>query len=199
MRASIRPSRLTQAGQISMSQITARRFTTLRTFYSFRLSSPTSAPPPRRLSRQGLSHSATFARYNTTLTAPSSSPSSPQTPASSSPTATQPAYEIYFTCKPCSQRSGPHRVTKQGFHKGTTLITCPSCKNRHVVSDHLRIFTDQGGDLVDIMQRHGEKLKKGRLGIRDGQLVGNEGEEEIEFWEDGTETLHLSQEPKSPK
>jgi hypothetical protein len=65
------------------------------------------------------------------------------------------------------------------------------------VSDHLRIFTDEGGDLVDIMKRHGEKLKKGKLGIRDGQLTGNEGEEEIEFWEDGTETSHVSQEPKS--
>jgi mitochondrial protein import protein ZIM17 len=198
MRASIRPLRLTNAGQISTCQITTPRFMKLRTFYSSRLSSPTLVPPPR-LSRQGPWHSAIFARYNTTLTAPSSFSSSPQTSASSSPTATQPAYEIYFTCKPCSQRSGPHRVTKQGFHKGTTLITCPSCKNRHVVSDHLRIFTDQGGDLVDIMRRHGEKLKKGKLGIRDGQLVGNEGEEEIEFWEDGTETPHLSQEPKSQK
>jgi hypothetical protein len=68
-----------------------------------------------------------------------------------------------------------------------------------VVSDHLKIFTDEGGDLEDIMQRHGEKLKKGKLGMRDGQLVGNEGEEEIEFWEDGTETLHGSQEQKGSK
>jgi len=49
------------------------------------------------------------------------------------------------------------------------------------------------------MQRHGEKLKKGKLGMRDGQLVGNEGEEEIEFWEDGTETLHVSKEQESSK
>ena len=64
-----------------------------------------------------------------------------------------------------------------------------------MVSDHLRIFTDEGGDLVDIMQRHGEKLKKGTLGLkdRDGQLVGNEVDEEIEFWEDGTETPHVTQ------
>jgi hypothetical protein len=50
---------------------------------------------------------------------------------------------------------------------------------------------------VEILRRHGEKLKKGKLGIRNGELVGNEGEEEIEFWEDGTETPHISQEPKS--
>lgn len=65
------------------------------------------------------------------------------------------------------------------------------------MSDHLKIFTDEGGDLADIMKRHGGKLKKGKLGIRQGQLVGNEGEEEIEFWEDGTETTHDSWEPQS--
>ena len=42
------------------------------------------------------------------------------------------------------------------------------------------------------MQRHGEKLKIGQLGIRNGELV-NEDEEEIEFWEDGTETPHMDQ------
>ena len=97
---------------------------------------------------------------------------------------------MHFTCKPCSHRSGPHRITKHGYHKGTTLITCPSCRQRHVISDHLRIFTTEGGTLEEIMSRHGEKLKKGRLGIRPGKMVGNEGEEEIEFWDDGTETVH---------
>jgi protein import protein ZIM17 len=50
----------------------------------------------------------------------------------------EPAYEITFTCKPCLTRSR-HRITKQGYHKGTVLITCPHCKNRHVISDHLRV------------------------------------------------------------
>ena len=45
------------------------------------------------------------------------------------------------------------------------------------------------------MRRHGGKLKKGRLGTRNGELVGNEGQE-IEFWEDGTETPRMSQGPK---
>lgn len=56
---------------------------------------------------------------------------------------------------------------------------------------------DREVDLVDILQMHGQKLKKGKLGIRNGQLVGNEGEEEIEFWEDGTETPHIRNEPNS--
>ena len=49
-----------------------------------------------------------------------------------------PAYELTFTCKRCAERS-THRVSKQGFHHGTVLITCPGCKNRHLISDHLKV------------------------------------------------------------
>lgn len=38
--------------------------------------------------------------------------------------------------------------------------------------------------------RQGALVKKGKLGIRQGKVVGNEGEEDIEFWEDGSETRH---------
>ena len=49
-----------------------------------------------------------------------------------------PAYELTFTCKPCKHRS-THTVTKQGYHKGTVLITCPECSNRHLISDNLKV------------------------------------------------------------
>ena len=49
-----------------------------------------------------------------------------------------PAYDLTFTCSPCKKRS-THRVSKQGYHKGTVLITCPECKNRHLISDHLKV------------------------------------------------------------
>lgn len=49
-----------------------------------------------------------------------------------------PAYEMTFTCKVCETRS-THRISKQGYHKGTVLIACPGCKNRHLIADHLKV------------------------------------------------------------
>ncbi|RVX66228.1 hypothetical protein B0A52_10155 [Exophiala mesophila] len=118
----------------------------------------------------------------------------------------EPSYDLTFTCKPCLYRS-THRITKQGYHHGTVLITCPSCSNRHVISDHLRIFLDAQSSLEDILKRklaEGEDLtkllKKGKLGMRQNSMIGNEGEEDIEFWEDGTETYRRTSptDPKSP-
>jgi len=50
----------------------------------------------------------------------------------------EPCYELSFTCKACRHRSA-HTVSKQGYHKGTTLVTCPGCKARHLISDHLHV------------------------------------------------------------
>ncbi|CAI7600816.1 unnamed protein product [Penicillium manginii] len=72
------------------------------------------------------------------------------------------AYRITFTCKPC------------GYHRGTVLIQCPSCQNRHVMSDHLGIFFDKGTTLEDLLSEKGQTLQHGRT---DGNF---------EFWDDGT-------------
>lgn len=50
----------------------------------------------------------------------------------------RPSYQLTFTCKPCGHRSA-HIVTKQAYHFGTTLIRCPGCRDRHVISDHLKV------------------------------------------------------------
>lgn len=114
----------------------------------------------------------------------------------------EPSYQLTFTCKPCQTRSS-HIVTKHGYHKGTVLITCQGCRSRHVISDHLKIFMDDRSTLEDILQRTAgtEKditklLKKGTLGRKTGELVGNEGEADIEFWDDGTQTAHKSEEDR---
>ncbi|KAK5206218.1 hypothetical protein LTR96_009507 [Exophiala xenobiotica] len=140
-------------------------------------------PPSLRLP------SVPFQRYNSSLTVPEGQP---ETPVSDD----VPSYHLSFTCKPCLHRSR-HRITKQGYHYGTVLVTCPSCKARHVIADHLKVFLDQKKTLEDILREKLEEgqdltklLKKGTLGIRPGSLVGNEGEEDLEFWEDGAETKH---------
>ncbi|KLU84340.1 DNL zinc finger domain-containing protein [Magnaporthiopsis poae ATCC 64411] len=86
----------------------------------------------------------------------------------------QPHYQLTFTCVPCGGRS-KHTVSKQGYHHGSVLITCPECRNRHVISDHLGVFGDRKGVTVeDLMRDRGLLVKKGTLG-EDGS---------IEFWED---------------
>jgi protein import protein ZIM17 len=80
-------------------------------------------------------------------------------------------YQLSFTCVPCGHRSH-HNVSKQGYHFGSTLITCPGCRNRHVISDHLNIFGDKKITIEQLMEKKGQLVKRGTLG-EDG---------DIEFW-----------------
>ncbi|OTB06603.1 hypothetical protein M426DRAFT_45517, partial [Hypoxylon sp. CI-4A] len=85
----------------------------------------------------------------------------------------EPHYELTFTCVPCGGRSS-HTISKQGYHKGSVLITCPSCRNRHVISDHLNIFGDRKITVEDLMREKGQLVKRGTLGEAG----------DVEFWED---------------
>lgn len=117
----------------------------------------------------------------------SSTPSNSTNGSSSSPSSTsaptqektrkqlEPHYELTFTCVPCGGRSS-HTVSKQGYHHGSVLITCPSCRNRHIISDHLGIFGDRKITVEDLMRERGRLVKRGTLG-EDG---------DVEFWEDET-------------
>ncbi|KAI0600013.1 DNL zinc finger-domain-containing protein [Biscogniauxia sp. FL1348] len=112
-------------------------------------------------------------------------PKPPSKPSPSASTSTEakprkllePHYELRFTCVPCSRRS-THIVSKQGYHKGSVLITCPECRNRHVISDNLKIFGERKITVEDLMREKGQLVKRGTLG-EDG---------DVEFWEDGTTT-----------
>ncbi|GKT40425.1 uncharacterized protein ColSpa_00606 [Colletotrichum spaethianum] len=79
-----------------------------------------------------------------------------------------PHYQLDFTCVPCDTRSR-HKVSKQGYHHGSVLITCPSCRNRHVISDHLGIFGDRKVTVEDLMREKGRLVKRGTLG-EDGDI-----------------------------
>jgi protein import protein ZIM17 len=54
------------------------------------------------------------------------------------------------------------------------LIRCPSCSNRHIISDHLQIFLDNASTLEDILKQTGRTLTKGYL------------EGDLELWGDDT-------------
>ncbi|KAF1931752.1 DNL zinc finger domain-containing protein [Didymella exigua CBS 183.55] len=88
-----------------------------------------------------------------------------------------PSYELTFTCNVCKTRSS-HRLSKQGYHKGTILISCPDCKNRHLISDHLKIFSDKSITIEDLMKEKGGLVKRGSLSA----------EGDVEFWDDGSST-----------
>ncbi|CZT14483.1 related to mitochondrial import protein Zim17 [Ramularia collo-cygni] len=87
--------------------------------------------------------------------------------------ALSPAYQLWFTCKKCLERSG-HTISKQAYHFGTCVINCPKCKSQHLISDNLKIFSDTNVTMEDIAKEHGQLLRKGRLGV-DG---------DIEFYDD---------------
>ncbi len=133
----------------------------------------------RLSSRRSSSTSNSRKPLTSSPSSPSASPSSSHVPALPQPRTRppQPEYELTFTCKPCSARS-THRISKQGYHHGSVLITCPECRNRHVISDHLNIFGDKHMTIEDLMRERGQLVKKGTLS-EDGDL---------EFWEDGSMT-----------
>ena len=83
----------------------------------------------------------------------------------------EPHYQLWFTCVPCGTRSD-HKVSKQAYHHGSTLISCPECRNRHIISDHLGIFGDRKITVEDLMRERGRLVKRGTLG-EDG---------DIEYW-----------------
>ncbi|CCD22781.1 Zim17p NDAI_0A06270 [Naumovozyma dairenensis CBS 421] len=71
----------------------------------------------------------------------------------------KPQLMIAFTCKKCDTRSS-HTMSKQAYTKGTVLITCPGCKNRHLIADHLKIFNDDHITIEDIMKSRGEDVSQ---------------------------------------
>ncbi|KAI1302774.1 DNL zinc finger-domain-containing protein [Xylaria venustula] len=98
----------------------------------------------------------------------------------------EPHYQLTFTCVPCTNRS-THIISKQGYHRGSVLITCPSCRNRHVISDNLNIFGDRKITVEDLLREKGQLVKRGTLG-EDG---------DIEFWEDAAAAAPAADPPRA--
>mgnify|MGYP004499847559 CR=1 FL=1 len=133
------------------------------------------------------------ARFESSAATPPQNNTSTQAPESRLDRDQVPSYELTFTCNVCKTRSS-HRLSKQGYHKGTILISCPGCKNRHLISDHLKvcctnkrntlvanplqIFSDKSVTIEDLIKEKGSLVKRGSLSA----------EGDVEFWDDGTST-----------
>lgn len=71
-----------------------------------------------------------------------------------------PQLMIAFTCKKCDTRSS-HTFSKQSYQKGSVLIQCPGCKNRHLIADNLKIFKDNKFSLEEVLKAKGESVATG--------------------------------------
>ena len=60
-----------------------------------------------------------------------------------------PSYEMRFTCKKCMTPQ-THRMSKQAYHHGTVLATCPGCKNRHLIADHLKVRYEENLSILEL-------------------------------------------------
>ncbi|PWN38301.1 zf-DNL-domain-containing protein, partial [Meira miltonrushii] len=70
---------------------------------------------------------------------------------------------LTFTCtaNECGHRS-THQFTKRSYEKGIVLVQCPSCKNRHLIADHLGWFTDTKDEpktVEQIVAAHGGRVR----------------------------------------
>ncbi|KAH7115217.1 DNL zinc finger-domain-containing protein [Dendryphion nanum] len=150
------------------------------------LHTPRTSPPLRGQSilpkRWSISSQIQVRHESSASNPPQSSGASTNAPDSRLDRDQVPAYELTFTCKKCSTRSS-HRVSKQGYHHGTVLITCPGCKNRHLISDHMKIFSDKSLTIEDLMREKGQLVKRGSLSA----------EGDVEFWDDGSSTPRSAQ------
>ncbi|KAH3683839.1 hypothetical protein WICPIJ_005213 [Wickerhamomyces pijperi] len=69
----------------------------------------------------------------------------------------KPQLMIAFKCKKCDTRSS-HVMSKQAYTSGTVLVTCPGCKNRHLIADHLKV--NDRITIQDILAAKGESVSQ---------------------------------------